>query len=139
MSDEFVRLNRLLNSDGSGGFKHVQGRLHGWSPSWEQPLPANHQLLSGFYSHEGRRIATNVIVHSTLAFDAKDAALIVRWFKEDGQLHKSEKVSGAPPNFLGYLHDYSRNRIFAVTGIDEAAGVITIPKVGSVNDGWHRF
>jgi hypothetical protein len=139
MPDQYENLNRLMNSDGMGGFKHVNGRNHGWAPGWDTALPPNHQVLSGFCTNEGRQVAATVIVQSTLAFDAADASLLVRWFKEDGKLHQSAKTSGTPPGYLGYVHDYARNRLFAVTGMDEAAGVITIPKTGKVNDGWHRF
>ena len=139
MPDPYDNLNSLMNSDGMGGHRHVQGRSHGWTPSWTSTLPPNHQVLSGFYTNDGRQVATTIIVHSALAFDATDASLLVRWFKESGELHKSTKTSGTPPGYLGYVHDYARNKLFAVTGVDEAAGVITIPKTGKVNDGWHRF
>jgi hypothetical protein len=136
---DFDNLNSFMNSDGAGGIKHVNGRMHGWSPSESATVPAGHQVLSGFYMNAGRQIATTILVESRLGFDATDAAFIVRWFMEDGTLHKSTKVTGSPLGYLGYLHDYFRNRLFAVTRIDDAGRVVAIPKIGKVNDGWHNF
>ncbi len=132
-------LNSLMNSDGYGGVKYVQGRSNGWSHSTEAPLGTNQQSISGTYMNNGRIISATIIVESKLGFDNQDASFIVSWFFNDGELHQSAKVKGAPAGFKGYLHDYGRNKLFAITNVDEAGRVITIPTTGKVNDGWHNF
>ncbi|GGF36148.1 hypothetical protein GCM10011611_48220 [Aliidongia dinghuensis] len=137
--NEFTRLNKLMNSDGGGGSRFVAGRDREWTPDGGDAVPAGCQTIHGFYTLSGRQIATTLTVRSNLHFDRQDQERIVRWFFESGELHQSARVTHPPAGYMGYLHDYGRNRIYAVTGIDEAARVVDIPAIGHVNAGDHIF
>jgi hypothetical protein len=138
--NEFARLNMLMNSDGAGGVQFVKGRSAAWTPGADTgPPPAGCQVFQGTYSASGRNITSTMTVRSTLGFDQGDRDRIFRWFFEDGELHQSNKVKNPPAGYMGYLHDYGRNRLYAVTAIDEGARLVAIPAIGKVNDGWHIF
>lgn len=56
------------------------------------------------------------------------------------ELHQSNKVTGAPAGYLGYIHRGGGAKVcFAVTYLNTTAGYVRIGAVGQVQNGWHNF